>query len=100
MIDNQTVTREQYLTFLASANRTVELFMDFTYDHAQARSSYRKINHIKHFKAFHGTSLKLAKDVVDVAFDCWKNEHPLPESANDQALEALRDKLTGNRNQF
>ena len=100
MIDNQTVTREQYLTFLASANRTVELFMDFTYDHEQARSSYKKISHIKHFKAFHGTSLKLAKDVVDTAFACWMNEHPLTASANDQALEDLRAKLTGNRNQF
>jgi len=100
MIDNQTVTREQYLTFLASANRTVELFMDYSHDRAHARSSYKKIQHIKHLKAFHDTSLKLAKDVVDVAFECWKNEYPLPASANDQALEDLRAKLTGNRNQF
>lgn len=101
MLDNMNVSREQRSALQDAANRTVELFMDNPFDPAGARSSYRKIQHIKMLKAFHLTSLKLAKDVVDIAFDCWKNEHPIPGPlTQDQALDALRDKLTGNRNQF
>jgi ribosomal protein L7/L12 len=93
MIRKESLTRDQALTLLGAANRSIESFMDYPYDAKTARSSYKKIQHIKMIKVMFDTDLRTAKDVVDIAWDCWKNEHPVP---SPDPLQELRDKLTGN----
>ena len=88
-ITTRNVTGEQYIMLLGAAVRAIESFMEWDYS-GNAAPTYSKIKHIRVLKQMFDTDLKLAKDVVDLAHQCWKNEHPVSQ---DDALRALREKL-------